>query len=390
ALLYLLARLAVLGSLGRDPDTLMPAFNPLVPARLTPLGELRGATPIESLLTPFALVAEAGRLLLWPARLSMDYSYEQLPLASSLADPRVLAGLLLVAAALAAALRGRRSAPALAFAAAFALIAWLPTANALVPIGTLFAERLLYLPSAGALLALALLGGRVAERRPALRSPLVVLLVAAVLAAGARTWARNPDWADSGAVTAALVRDAPDSFLSHAARGTHLHVLAEREGSAPAAAALRRQALAELRASLEICPEYEQANRAYIAACWADGRPAEALAAYARLAKLAPRDARVHQGWALALIELAPEAGERAPAMLAEARAHLERALALDPLDTDALYARGLLLRGDPAEASRALADLQAVLRLRPDHPERAQIEDEIRQLTAQPAGGGP
>jgi len=388
ALLWVLARLAVLGALGRDPGTLTPAFNPLVPQRATPLGELRGATPAQSLWSPFALVAEAGRLLAWPAHLSMDYSYEQIPLAGSLLDGRVLAGLLLVALAVAATLACRRSAPALAFASAFALLAWLPTANLFFPIGTLFGERLLYLPSAGALLALATAGARAAGRWPSLRLPLLVLLGAALLAGGARTWARNPAWTDSGTVTAAMVADAPASFLGHASRGAFLHLQAEREPSAPRAAALRAEALSELRRSLAICPEYELANRALIAACWAAGDPAATLDAYARLARLAPHDPRVEQGWAMALIELASARGEPSATALAEARAHLDRALALDPLDVDSLYARGMLPGDGAAERARALADLQAVLRLRPDHAERAQIEAAMRRLQAPPAGG--
>ena len=380
AVAWLGARYAVLGTLSRDPDTILPAFNPLVPERPTPLGELRGAGPAERLLTPFALVAEAARLLVWPAHLSMDYSFEQLPLAGSLFDGRVLAGLLVVALVLAAVLRGRRRAPALAFAAAFALLAWLPTANLLFPIGTLFAERLLYLPSAGALLALALLLGRLAERS-GWRAPVIGLTAVALLALGARTWARNPAWRDSGAVTAAMVADAPASFLSHSARGSHLLVLSQAEPSPPRAAALRAEARRHLETSLAICPESEQTNRAFVGACWDDGDPAATLPAYERLARLDPQDARVHQGWALALIELAKTGDQQG--RLAEAHVHLERALALDPREADALYARGLLRALDPERRSEALADLQAVLRLRPDHPERAQIEAEIARLQA-------
>ena len=387
ALAWLVARYSVLGTLGRDPATIMPAFNPLVPERLTALGELRGAGPAERLFTPFALVAESARLLLWPARLSMDYSFDQIPLASSLFDPRVLVGLLVVGAALGAVVAGRRRNPPLAFAAAFALLTWLPTANLALPIGTLFAERLLYLPSAGALLALALALDGLLARRPALRVPLAALLLAAVVAGGLRTWARNPAWADSGTVTEAMARDAPRSFLGHSARGSHLYLLAQAEASPARAAALRSQARAELDRSLQICPEYEQSNRAWIATCWAAGDPAAALPAYERLAKIAPRDGRVHQGWAMALIEQATASAQPPPALLAQAREHLDQALVLDPRDIDALYARGLLLREDPGERQQALADLQAVLRLRPEHPERAQIEAEVRRLQA--AAGG-
>ena len=65
--------------------------NPMIPRRPpTVLGNVYGAAPLEAWLTPIAVLAEYVRLLVWPAGLSPDYSYNQIPLASSPGDWRVL------------------------------------------------------------------------------------------------------------------------------------------------------------------------------------------------------------------------------------------------------------------------------------------------------------
>ena len=63
-----------------------------------PLGERLGATGGQALMTAFAVIVEYARLLVWPARLSPDYSYNQIPLVTSALDGRFLAGVALAAA----------------------------------------------------------------------------------------------------------------------------------------------------------------------------------------------------------------------------------------------------------------------------------------------------
>jgi hypothetical protein len=86
-------------------------------------------------------------LIVWPMRLSADYSYAQIPLAS---------GQLWIG------WRGRRLRPSLqdAFCSGgansddvllggFALLTFLPASQLLFPTGTIMAERVMYLPSLG-------------------------------------------------------------------------------------------------------------------------------------------------------------------------------------------------------------------------------------------------
>ena len=138
-------------------------------------------------------------LLLFPLRLSYDYSYNQIPMLDSLVDPRalaVLAGSLALVVAGAVAYQRSRT---LFFAIAFFLVTFSIVSNLVVPIGTVMGERLLYLPSVGFCLGLALALRALADRLPlspdAARIAFGIALAILVALHGARTLVRNQDWA---------------------------------------------------------------------------------------------------------------------------------------------------------------------------------------------------
>jgi hypothetical protein len=85
----------------------------------------------------------------------------------------------------------------------------LPAANLLLPIGTIMAERFLYLPALG-LIGCAVLGMYKASPRFAPASLCVV-----VTAGAARIWARNLDWRNDLTLGEAAVRSSPNSLKSH-------------------------------------------------------------------------------------------------------------------------------------------------------------------------------
>jgi hypothetical protein len=96
-------------------------------------------------------------LFLWPARLSADYSYNAIRLfgwrASNWEDAKALIALAVcLGAALLAvllAVRWRRTGKPLLFFLVFFFVALSPTSNLIVLIGSIMAERFLYLPSVG-------------------------------------------------------------------------------------------------------------------------------------------------------------------------------------------------------------------------------------------------
>lgn len=169
------------------------------------------------LITGFKLLAMQIWLVLWPKDLSIDYSFNVIPVARSLAEPAALAGAILVVALLVFGLARLRRSPALAWGILAFLGCAAFTSNIFVPIGTLFGERLLYLPTAGACVAVAALiepllrqaraGAPGAGIAPA--GMLVVLVLCGAL--GLRTFERNQDFQSMDRLFTAAAEVAPDS-----------------------------------------------------------------------------------------------------------------------------------------------------------------------------------
>lgn len=158
--------------------------------------------------------------LAWPATLSADASYAQIPLARGSVHDWL--GWLTVAAVVAAlVLRARRDSAA-AFFGAFAAVAFAPAANLLFATGTIYGERLMYLPSAG-LVAVAALALFAKTARTRTRGVAAAVTTAIVLAGALRTWARNPDWTSDVTLWRATVAASPASAKAHRALAEALY-----------------------------------------------------------------------------------------------------------------------------------------------------------------------
>ncbi|HEX5041335.1 MAG TPA: DUF1736 domain-containing protein [Candidatus Polarisedimenticolaceae bacterium] len=260
--------------------------------RAAALGGLRGAEDAVFMDNPAAfagvgvriatalwVVAKDLWLLLWPARLVSDYSVDAIPLVRSASDPRLLAGFLAVICSIALGIHGwRRSRPLLLGMAAFALFL-LPASNLLFPVGTLMAERLLYLPSFGFCLIAGHLGADLARRRkPALVATLVA--AAALLGLGAaRTWTRIPAWHDNATLALADVKLQPRSAKLQAGAGIALHA-AGREAEAEAA----------YRQALQIWPDYAQIHYNLALLLEKRGATEEAITHLQQAGRIAPHN----------------------------------------------------------------------------------------------------
>lgn len=185
-----------------------PAVFPYVDNPIIGAGFLTGR------LTAVKVMAKDLGLLIWPANLSADYSFAQIPLADGRHFTDWIAWAVMAAAAIACVFLWRRNKTAFFFAG-FSFMTLLPAANLIVPVGTIMAERFLYLPAAGfaVCLTLALYASAMRLRmRP--RTALVAgLVIVAVFVA--RTWARNDDWHDETSFAAAAVQTSPLSFKTH-------------------------------------------------------------------------------------------------------------------------------------------------------------------------------
>jgi tetratricopeptide (TPR) repeat protein len=244
--------------------------------------------------------------------------------------------------------------------------------NIVVPIGTIFGERLLYLPSAGfcVLVAMALAHAR----RGWVRGAASALAVALVAGWGVRTAFRNPVWHDNLRLAEATVASAPDSTLAHYHLGTTFWELGREQ-----------EALDELARALAIDPGHVDAIYNTGVIHMLRERPDEALHFFRRVIDLDPRhfaswvntaaidnargdfraglDAAEHavairpdapNGWVMKGVAL------RFLGRLGEARTSFQMALRLPQPPPAALLGLGAtaLEQGDFAMATRAFEEL--------------------------------
>lgn len=155
---YLIAREQWLGlSMAWPTNLLDPTIQPM-----------RDTTGADRWLMPVALAGRYLHLLLWPGTLSIDYGSVVIQPPQRLDDPYLWLGFLAIAlfiAALVHALRARWTAGLTAlggFAVTYGVVSNLPTI-----IGTIFAERLMFLPSAFFVIYVVLLAQRLLVRKPA-------------------------------------------------------------------------------------------------------------------------------------------------------------------------------------------------------------------------------
>ncbi len=376
---------------------------------------------VEGRLTALKVLGRYALLLLAPLRQSIDYSYRAIQPALSPMEPGVAAGAALLIGWVAAVAVSRRRWPEACFALVWIGLAMAPVANLLFPIGTILAERLLYLPSVGFVLlagaglsrlrATDAAGGTTWRVRAA--GIATVVLIAAF---AARSVVRLRDWRDDATIFARALDVAPGSVRALFNHGSALEqggddagaVAAYKEAIAiwPAFAdahynlagvharrkeweaavgqyreALRvqpanvpylvnlgrslnalgrsREARETLEKAVSIDPGSDRGYTNLGAACLAMKDVAAAVRAYSEALRIDPGKADYYRNLGLAQ----EEAGDEAAALTSYLRG-----LDAAPGDPDLLAAAGLVLlkSGDAAGAEEAL---RAAIRARPSHP---------------------
>jgi tetratricopeptide (TPR) repeat protein len=284
-LFYLGIRTLVLGSAKALPPPIM-MDNPLVmldlPWRL-----------LNALQVTFRYLG----LLFFPVHLSYDYSYNHIPMLTSLADPRALLVLGLSAALIAIVVWSYRAWKELFFALGFYCATFSPVSNLVVVIGTIMGERLAYVPSMGFCLALVLILRRLCGRLPlapsTARAVFIGVMVLGVGLHSARTLVRNPNWE------------------SH--EQLYLHDVEVVPGSAKAqnnAAALlwgkkkeHEKALEFFKRSIELAPQYYHSYRTAGFVYTELGRDKEAMEMYELSMRYGGGGARVYNNLGFILVD---------------------------------------------------------------------------------------
>ena len=215
-------------------------------------------------LTFLHLPAQNAWLLVCPTKLSFDWSMDALPLVTSLIDPRNIFSLIFYGIMTSLSLplltllpisfqsfkpflhRARELPsprpkphdlsfdPSLALALSLIVLPFLPATNLFFYVGFVLAERLLYLPSLGFSLLVALGLQKLSQRKPRFAAVgfLLVLITGSL-----RTLVRNEDWSSEETLFSSGVNTNPAKSLSNL--GTVLH----NQGKVELAEAAFREAL---------------------------------------------------------------------------------------------------------------------------------------------------
>lgn len=188
---------------------------------------LAGLGVAGRVLTMLPVVTEWARLLAWPLHLQADYSPQEIVAATGFGLAQA-AGCLLLVLAVAAAWWGARRAPALGFGLGWCAVALFPVSNLLVPTGIVLAERTLFLPSVGFLLAAGAAGAWVAGAHTAFGGRTAQWAVLVLTVAGvARSAERHRIWRNEAFFSVRTVQDAPRSYRAQRAYGEVLFGLGQ-------------------------------------------------------------------------------------------------------------------------------------------------------------------
>jgi tetratricopeptide (TPR) repeat protein len=224
AALYMLIRSAVLSNV-LDIQNILLSDNALVGAH--------GNFSLEK-GTAFYILAQYLRLLVFPYPMSMDYSFNEIPLVALTNPVAIFAILAYAAAGIYALIRVPKKDP-VAFGILFFLMTISVVTNVLFLTRSTMADRFLYMPSFGFAIILVVLIARVLKidfaGNPANmnlshvfsynRKFANVLGVILVLA-GIKTVARNPDWKNDTTIFGTDIAHAPNSARLHFLYGNHL------------------------------------------------------------------------------------------------------------------------------------------------------------------------
>ena len=362
---------------------------------------LTGAAFWTARITAVKVIGKFLWLFLWPARLSADYSFNAVPIFAwrpDWEDAKAAIALAVCLCALALAIRWRRARKPLFFFIGFFFLALLPVSNLVILIGSIMAERFMYLPSVG--LAGCVVAG-IGMLSPGRRKLAWVAAAAVCLAFVARTYARNLDWHDGLSLWSSAVEVAPDDAKAHNNLG---YALLEFPGRLPDAIAEYRAALrirpdypearynlgnallripdlpgaiAEYQAALRIKPDYAEAhNNLGNALLDVPGRLADAIAEFQAALRTQPDYAEAHNNLGNALME----AGR-----LPDAIAQYRTALADKPDYAETHNNLGNALARTPGGLPEAIAEYRAALAIRPDY---AEAHNNLANALARMPGG--
>ena len=227
---FILIRNQVVGGFGISGTSFFD--NPLVMAG-----------PLSRSMTALVVLARGLGLLAAPVVLSPDYSFDAIPLVESVADPRFLGAMVLFGFIAGWTWWRKNQGLILPLALLWYILAVLPTSNLFFTVGTIFGERLLYLPSVAFCFLSAYGLSRIQRWSP---NTAGALLVSALALWGGQTIRYSRAWEGDIPLFSWAVTQIPNSTKAH-------HKLGEEQ----LRAGRLGDAVRSLRRSLEIAPANE-------------------------------------------------------------------------------------------------------------------------------------
>jgi protein O-mannosyl-transferase len=178
----------------------------------------------SAIYSAFALIAEYGKLLVWPVPLSAFHVFHA---SASLTRPAVLAGVGIVAAFIVFGLAMRKRWPEGAFCVIWMALTLAPVLNARWMAANVLTERYLYLPSVAFCWLLGWAAKKawdvLAARGEPLRQTRWIIAfggVALALLSAKAIWARNRVWHDDLTLYSNTLKTDSDSYIMHLNLGT--------------------------------------------------------------------------------------------------------------------------------------------------------------------------
>lgn len=277
---YLIARSRVV------PDGLT-GFRPFI------VFEALQTSTTDRILTMVGAATEWLRLMLWPARLTTQYSPLDIDVAQGPSLSQ-LPGFLVLLGTVGLMLACWRKSPTTSFGIGWLILTLLPTSNFLAPAGFILAERTLLLPSVGAMIAVTSGLWWLWQRFRPHRTLRVACAGAFAIVLGlgvARSFVRNSVWHDDDRLWRQGVLDAPDSYLAHFRLG--LYLLSNRQQS---------QGEAHYRRAIDLFPHDPLLGYALAEQLRFAGKCDAAIPIYRWLFEAWPDSPRGHLGYATCLL----------------------------------------------------------------------------------------
>jgi Flp pilus assembly protein TadD len=226
---------------------------------------------LTRLATALFVLGKYILLLIFPLRLSIDYSYREISLMKITELPVLISVVILLAMVVYAVTKIKKKDP-VAFGILYFFVAISLVSNLVIVIGTIMGDRLVYMPSLGFTIIVAVLLARLfKDNQPDKKDSSVfaffkthskVIAVSSVLFLlfSFKTINRNPVWKNNLALMTSAVEDAPNSAYAHYLYGNELVRTATSYNPADSARlnALYDQVLAAYLKAIEIYPSYAE------------------------------------------------------------------------------------------------------------------------------------